>query len=147
MALLTFIRPARKGDGEAFLEWSRDIPGFDPEVAYHPGIPTVAAYNKQRVVAFMPINQPFFMETIAFNPEATSMEKASAMSELVKFLVSQCYIKGVPEVYFLGTDDMTDKFALNHVFEQLPYKLYRVKVSDLEPHQETLVENCNQNSI
>lgn len=133
MSLPQFIRPARKGEGAQFLEWSKDVPGFDPEVAYQPGVPTVAAYNKQKVVAYMPIQQPFFMETIAFNPDSTNLEKAIAMAEFVKFLVSQCYIKGVPEVYFLGTDDMTDKFALDHVFEPLPYKLYRVKVSDLEP--------------
>ena len=133
MSLPIFVRPARKGEGGTFLEWSKDIPGFDPEMAYHPGVPTVAAYNKQRVVAYMPVNTPYFMETIAFNPESTNLEKALAMAEFVKFLVAQCYIKGVPEVYFLGTDDMTDKFALDHVFEQLPYKLYRVKVSDLEP--------------
>jgi len=133
LSLPVFVRPARKGEGEKFLEWSKAVPGFDPEVAYHPNTSTLVAYNKNKIIGFLPIQTPFFIETFASNPEATNLEIAQALAEFIKFAVSQAYIKGVPEMYFLGTDDMTNTFALNHVFEEMPYKLYRLKVSDLEP--------------
>lgn len=136
MALPVFIRPARKEEGPQFFEWSKNVPGFDPEIAYHPNTVTLAAFNKSKVIAYMPVQAPFFLETLALNPEATNIEAATAMAEFVKYLVSQCIFRGVPEIYFLGTDQLTDTFAVKHVFEEMPYKLYRVKVSDLEPNKE-----------
>lgn len=133
MAQQAFVRPARKGEGETFLEWSKLVPGFDWEIAYQPGTFTLASFNKSKIISYTPVQQPFVIETVAHNPAATDLEVAQGMGEVVKFLVAQCYIKGVAEIYFLASDKDTAEFAANKIFEELPYKVFRVKVSDLEP--------------
>lgn len=131
-----YVRPARNGEAKDFLNWSIGQEGFDAEVAARPDTFTIAAYDKQKVIAYMPFHQPIMLETIAFNPEATELEKVSAMKELIQFVVAQCHLRGVSEIYFLGSDKSTNEFAQNHIFERVDYPVYRVKISDLEPRRE-----------
>jgi hypothetical protein len=76
------------------------------------------------------------LETIAKNPDASELEAATAFKEFIQFLVSQASIQNVSEIYFLGTDDSVNNIAESSIFELLPYKVYKVKVADLEPKQE-----------
>jgi hypothetical protein len=135
-----FVRPARQNEAEQFLEWSvanKDHSSFDPEIARQPGTFVLAAYNCDKVVAYIPVHRPFMLESLAPNPEASDFEVASALREFTQFLVSQCHIKNdVGHIYFLGNADDTNKFASNHVYEELPWRVYRARVSDLEPKPE-----------
>lgn len=131
-----FVRPARNNEGSKFLEWSIPVPGFDPSIAYQPGVFTLASYNKKHVISYMPVQRPYMLETIAKNPEATDAEAAVAFKEFIQFLVSQGTIQGVSEIYFLGTDESVNTIAESTIFEPLPYRVYKVKLSDLEPNQE-----------
>lgn len=136
MSIPLFVRPARKDEGSKFLQWAIPVPGFDPEIVYQPGVFTLAAYNKKHVVSFMPVQRPYMLETIAKNPEASGLESAAAFKEFIQFLVSQSHVNGVSEIYFLGTDETVNNIAESSVFESLPYKVFKLKISDLEPSQE-----------
>jgi len=135
MSSHVFVRPARNTEGSKFLEWSIPVPGFDPEMAYQPGVFTLASYNKKHVISYMPVQRPYMLETIAKNPEASDAETAVAFKEFIQFLVSQGTIQGVSEIYFLGTDESVNNIAESSVFELLPYKVYKMKLSDLEPQE------------
>ena len=45
--------------------------------------------------------------------------------------ICQAHIMDAGEVYYLGSDEDTDKFSTNRIFEELPYKVFRVKIADL----------------
>src|SRR6266704_1690762 len=113
-----YVRPARPEEAELFLEWAKNQPEWDAFIGLHPGTFTLAAYTKEKIVAFLPVQQPFVYETFAPNPEATDFELAIAMKEFTQFLVSQAHIKNVAEMYFLGSDVDTDEFATNQIFEK-----------------------------
>jgi hypothetical protein len=129
-----YTRPARVGDGETFLEWSRNNPnnGFDPDVAKYPSTITWVVYDKFGPLAMMPMQCPLMMESIATRPGASKLEIAEAMKELTQQFVTQAHSRGAGEIYFLGTDEGTDSMATNQIFEPLTYKVYRLKIKDLE---------------
>jgi hypothetical protein len=72
------------------------------------------------------------MDSFAGRPGNTKLQTAAAMKELFQETVTQAHIKGVSEIYYLGTEAGTDAMTTKHVFEELPYKVFRVKVSSLE---------------
>lgn len=131
-----FVRPARNGEGHLLLEWSKDQPEWDASIAYQPRTFTLAAYDKNKIIMFLPTQQPYMLETAAINPEASDLETASAFREIVQALVTQAHANGVSELYFLGSDDGTSAFAANHIFQKLPFTVYRCRINDLESAKE-----------
>jgi hypothetical protein len=131
---LMFVRPAKLGDETKFLDWSVENPdnGFDPEVAKSPSTFVLCAYDKTGAVAYQPVQQVFMMDSYAGRPGNTKLQTAVAMKELFQETVTQAHIKGVSEIYYLGTEVGTDAMTTKHVFEELPYKVFRVKVASLE---------------
>lgn len=130
-----FVRPARAEEAPEFIEWSianRAQNGFDAEVARFPTTIVLAAYDKSGVLAYMPLQSPFFMEGIALRPGLEKKDVAACLKEFTQAAVTLAHTKGVGEIYFLGTEDGTDAMATNHVFEKLPYSVYRLKVKDTE---------------
>ena len=131
---LMFVRPAKPGDEKKFLDWSIENPdnGFDPEVARSPSTLVLCAYDKTGPVAYQPVQQVFMMDSYSGRPGNTKLQTAAAMRALFQETVTQAHIKGVSEIYYLGTEPGTDAMTTNHVFEKLPYSVYRVKVKNLE---------------
>lgn len=129
-----FIRPAQPEDSEKFLEWSRNTPnnGFDPEVARYPSTITWCVYDKSGPLAYMPMQCPLVMDSLASRPGASKSEIASALKELTQQFVTQAHIRGAGEILFLGTEEGTDHMAVNQIFEELPYKVYRLRIKDLQ---------------
>lgn len=130
-----FVRPARKEEAKEFLDWSalnQDKNGFDPQAPLHATSFVLAAYDKTGVLAYQPVQNPFFLEGVAVRPSLDKRQVAECLKEFTQFCVSQAHIKGVGEIYFLGTDEGTDALAENHVFEKLPYTVYRLKLKDTE---------------
>jgi hypothetical protein len=73
------------------------------------------------------------MDSFAARPGATKLQIATAMKELFQETVTQAHLKGVGEIYFLGTQDGTNHMTTNQeVFEKLPWSVYRVKIRELE---------------
>lgn len=133
-----FIRPAKPEDAEQFLEWSLATKGneFDPAAAKHASTITLCAYDQTGPLAYLPLQQPimqpFFLESLAARPGLTKAETAAVLKEFMQAAVTLAEIKGVGEIYFLGTEEGTDAMAANQMFEKLPYTVYRVRVKDLE---------------
>lgn len=133
--LPVFSRLARNNEGTQFLEWAKDQPGFDASVPYQPGTFTLAAFNKQKVICYIPIQRPFVLETVSINPGASDLEIAAAMRTIVQHLVGTSQLEKASEIMFLATDDGTAELAENTIFEKLPFTVYRVKIRDLEPQE------------
>jgi len=129
-----FVRPAQAEDSEQFLEWSRNTPnnGFDPEVARYPSTITWCVYDRFGPLAYMPMQCPLVMDSLASRPGASKSEIAAALKELTQQFVTQAHIRGAGEILFLGTEEGTDRMATNQLFEELPYKVYRLRVKDLQ---------------
>lgn len=133
-----FVRPARQSEAAQFLEWSSQTPEFDPAPASYPSTITWAAYTKGKVISYMPIQTPFvleeslMLESVGVNPDATLLEKATALAQLTENAITQAHSRGIGEIYFLGSDDATEHFAKHRVFEELPYKIYRLRIRDTE---------------
>jgi len=129
-----YCRPARPTEHQLFLDWSINTPDneFDPEVARYPSTITWCVYDRFGPLAFMPVQAPLMMESIASRPGASKAEIASALKEFTQECVTQAHIRGAGEIYFLGSEEGTDHMASNQIFEKVPFTVYRVKLKDLE---------------
>lgn len=128
-----YVRPAQPHEGQLVFDWGMENSkgNFDPEVARFGSSITWCAYDKDGPLVFQTIQRPLMLESLAPRPRATKQQIASAMKELTQNAVSQAHVMQAGEIYFLGSDKDTDEFATNHIFEELPYKVFRVKLKDL----------------
>lgn len=129
-----FVRPAKFEDAAIFEEWSRNTPnnGFDPEVAKYPSTITWCVYDQHGPLAYMPMQCPLVMDSLAGRPGASKYEIAAALKELTQQFVTQAHARGAGEILFLGSEDGTNELAENQLFEEIPYKVYRLKLKDLQ---------------
>lgn len=129
-----WVRPAMQGEGEIVLQWMMANPenGFDPDVICYPSTMTFCAFDQNGPIAYMPVQRPLMLESLAIKPDAAPERVSLALKELIQQAITQAHIQGAGEIYFLGSSDETNKFAANQLFEELPYKVYRVKLADLE---------------
>lgn len=133
------VRPVNQGDIQKFTEWSAGTKNnlYDPFVATYPTTFTLCAYDDQGPLVYVPVQQPFMLESLAIRPGASPIEVAVALRELIHTVITQSYLKGVGEIYFLCEDASTEAFAQNQTAlkcEKVPYNLYRIKIRDLEKH-------------
>lgn len=130
-----FTRPAEGRDNKQYLDWSlagKDN-GFDPDAALYGTSVTWAAYAGDRVIGYLPMQTPLVLEALAARPDATPLEIATALRELVQTAVTQCHIRGVGEIMFIGTNAETNRFAENSgLFTRVEYPVYKLKVKNLE---------------
>jgi hypothetical protein len=131
-----YTRPATQQDLEKFIQWSAATPnnGFDPDVPAYPSTITWCAYDSEGPLAFMPVQAPLMLDSLATRPGATKLEIAAALKELTQNAVTQCHIRGAGELYFLGSDKGTNFMAENQIFEKTDFTVYRLKIKDLEKH-------------
>ena len=129
-----YVRPARAEESQQFAEWSlANTKGeFDPAPATYPSTITWCVYDEYGPMAYMPIQCPLMLESLATRPGASKTEIALAIKELTQQAVTQAHIKGAGEIYFLGSDEGTDAMAANQIFEKLPYSVFRLRIKDLE---------------
>jgi hypothetical protein len=129
-----FVRPAKPEDTQKFVDWSLENPsnGFDPEVARRSTTLVLTAYDKTGVIAYQPVQQVFMLESLATRPGEDKLRVAAAMKEFTQAVVTQCHLKDIGEVYFLATEEGTNTMAANHTFEEVPMRVFRMKVADLE---------------
>lgn len=131
-----FVRPAKAVEAKLFLEWAKanqERSAFDPAVPAYTTTFTLCAFDENGPLLFMPVQQPLMLESLAMRPGATEKEIAAAIKEIFQECVTQAAIKGNGEIYFACTDEGTGEFAEGQtVFEPLPWKFYRLRLSDLE---------------
>ena len=129
-----FVRPIRPGDSAQFVEWSRNTKNnlFDADVPLYPTSVVRCAFDSSGPVVYAPLQFPVFIEALAINPNSSEMQIASGLKALTQDAVSQAYIRGSGEVYFVCKDESTIKLAVHHGYKEMPYKVYRIKLNDLE---------------
>lgn len=128
-----YVRPAESHESQMFFDWAvENAKGeFDPQVALFKSSTTWCAYDKTGPLVFQTIQRPLMLESLAPRPGATKEQVAVAMKELTQNAITQASIVGAGEIYYLGSDEDTDEFATNQIFERLPYSIFRVKIKDL----------------
>lgn len=133
MSKRVYVRPIFPYESEQFLHWAFENTkgNFDPETPAFPSSRTWCAYDEDGPLVYQTVQQPLMLESLASRPGAKKEQIALAMKELTQNCLTQAHIGGVGEVYYLGSDADTDEFATNHIFEKLPYKVFRVKLADL----------------
>jgi hypothetical protein len=129
-----YCRPAKFEDSTIFEEWSRITPnnGFDPDVPKYPSTITWCVYDQHGPLAYMPVQHPLMMESVASRPGASTLEIAAALKEFTQNCVTQSHVRGAGEIYFLGSDSATDWFAEHQMFERVTVPVYRLKLKNLE---------------
>ena len=133
MSKHVYVRPGTKEDVPLFSKWLQETRGnlFDPAVFTYRGTSTWCAYNQSGPIVFMPAQRPFMMESLAINPDSSEIDVAVALREIFHAIVLQAHLAGEGEVYFGCSDEATIAFATKHEFEELPFRMFRVKLSDL----------------
>lgn len=128
-----FVRPARPEDVENFITWSMNTKDnlFDPDTTNYPSTAVLCAFNEHGPIVYCPIQHPFFMEHLAIKPGASPIDVAVALKAITDAVVTQAYLKGVGEIYFLCKDESTINFAKT-IYEELPWKIFRLKLKNLE---------------
>ncbi len=139
---MIFVRPAQEKDSKDFSEWYSKSPSFDPGVIRFPETITLCAYkpdsSKQtsKIIGYMPVQALSFsssqvLDSLVMNPEATDLEIAEAMRELVKQVIFLGYLKDCDCIYFVGDHTESNKIA-ERIFTKVEYPVYRLNLKDLE---------------
>jgi hypothetical protein len=105
--------------------------GLDPDVLAYPATTILVAEDGQNS-AYMPIQTCYVMETLGFKDGTPDLALASAMKQFVSILVWEARKNGIGEILFLGNNEQTNAFALNNSFEEVPYKVFRLKTARAE---------------
>lgn len=138
-----FVRPAEAKDVENVVEWSKLNPEWDPEVGRYKTTYTLCAFDETGPIMYMPIQRPQMMDAAAIRPGASTLQIANAFRELTQAAVTQMFLQGSGEVYFLGTDEGTNALAESQLFLRLPWSIYRLKAKDLEHSSTGVVPDTN----
>ena len=135
MSNRVYVRPIEPGEADLFYGWSKenaDKSGFDPAVPLFRSSTTWCAYDSTGPLVYQTLQQPVMLESVAPRPGLSPVQIASCLKELTQNAITQAHSRGAGEIYYLGTDADTDTFASNKIFEPLPYRVFRVKLADLE---------------
>jgi hypothetical protein len=133
-----FVRPVRNTDTAMFLDWSINTKDnlFDPDVAKYPTTTVFTAFNRSGPIVFAPVQRPLMIDALAINPHADAFDVGVALKEITQAVVTQAYIENRGEIYFLCKEDSTIEIAKRHAYEEMPWRLFRIKVSELEANNE-----------
>jgi len=123
---------------EKLLEYARttrDGDLIDMDVFRHDSTFTLEAFGKDGPHGFAPIAQPLMIEHLIFRPGLSAAETGQAIVRLAEHAIEEAYRRDVGDVYFLGHDESTCRFAERYNFERLDgaesrlqLKLYRLNL-------------------
>lgn len=134
MSKQIYVRPILPEESQMYFDWATEskINEFDSSVCLFPSSTTWAAFDESGPVAFQTLQAPIMLESLAPRPGLSPAQTAQALKELTQHAITLAYSRGAGEIYFLGTDADTDVFATSHIFQELPHKIFRAKLADLE---------------
>lgn len=127
------LRGIRKDDIPQVVKWLNANPlnSYDPRILDYPTLKIFTSYGDNGNVCHLPIHQVYMMESIARNPEESDLNVAQALRDLTKATELAADAAGIREVYFLGGEGKVGAMAASakdHSFEELPYKVYRMRL-------------------
>lgn len=129
-----YVRPVRPDDFEKFAKWSAETKDnlFDPDVIGYNGTFILCAFDQSGPLLYMPIQQPFFLESLAIRPGAKPGEVGLAMKEILQAAVTQAFVKQAGEIYFVCKDESTITISKDHFgFEEMPWRVLRLMTKNL----------------
>jgi N-acetylglutamate synthase-like GNAT family acetyltransferase len=129
-----WVRKAEKKDISILVDWLIRTKNnlVDPSIFLYPLVTTLAAFVYRGLVAFLPLQITMTLESLAISPDASKIQTAAAIAQLIKMAVFTARNQGIREVYFLCADNSTAEFALHHGFEELHHRTFRLKLDSLE---------------
>lgn len=121
---------------EKLLEYARSTRDgnlIDLDVFEHESTFTLEAFGKDGARAFSPIAQPLMIEHLIFRPGLSIAETGQAIVRLAEHTIEEAYRRDVGDIYFLGHDESTCKFAERYGFQELskldpPLRCYRMNL-------------------
>lgn len=123
------LRLAQPEESKQIVDWLNNTPEFDPGILKYPMLGVHCAYNGAGPIAYLPFQRVIMLESLAVNPEAGPVDRGRAYRDLVKGVTLVASAEKIRELYFLATDEKVAKMAINHDFEELPWKVCRMRLS------------------
>jgi hypothetical protein len=116
-----------------FRETTRDGDLIDLDVFKHSSTFTLQAFGKNGTHGFAPIAQPLMIEHLIFRPGLSIAETGQAIVRLAEHAIEEACRRDVGDVYFLGHDESTCRFAERYGFKELskletPLRCYRMNL-------------------
>jgi hypothetical protein len=132
--LPVFVRPAKASDRKLFCEWALSTRNneIDPSVLTYKNTSIRAICNKNGPIMFAPIQRPLHLESLCINPSASIGEIAVALQTLFQDAITSAIQEGSGEIYYVATEETIPTFSKKFGFEELPWKVYRLRISDIE---------------
>lgn len=128
------------------VQWAinGDRNAFDPTILTYPSLGVLKLGTRTgKTVMYLPAQTVIMLESLAINPEATDREIAVGLLTAFNALLVQAQGKGIGEVYFLGSNELTNKFAERHGMEKLDFPIFRMKTQFQEPTANEILQQIN----
>ena len=109
-------------------KWTASIAEYDPNIIKYPTHRVLIAYNGKGNVVYLPSQVVLMLESAIPNPEASDLDRAQALRDIVKAYEVIASGTGIKEIYFLCTDDKVYKIAAKHGFEEVPWPVLRMRL-------------------
>lgn len=124
------LRFATPEDAPQIIEWLNANPlnEYDSVICKYPSLHVIASYAPDGVICYLPTQKVLVLESLAVNPKASELEKAQALRDLTKAAELLANSEGIREVWFLDGAGGVGEMARSHGFEELPYKVFRLKL-------------------
>ncbi len=124
---LRFARPEESGQ---VVEWIRGNPenDFDPDILNYPTLQVFCAYSDEGVEAYIPSHNVKVLESTALKPGIEIGVAAQALRDFTKAAELMASTQNIRELYFLCRDDALIAMAKNHGYEEMPFKVLRMKL-------------------
>lgn len=129
--IIVRIDEGREFELNEWLDQTTDGHLYDPDVLAHRSSFLLSALIAGTGrIAYLPVQQPLMLESLACRPNIGAGAKAVALTRMVEYAVGEAYRRDAGELYFLTRDTETEKFALRHNFKALPdeLKVYRLNL-------------------
>lgn len=119
----------RDEDQKTFIEWVNSTPNnlWDKDVLSYPTLRVICSYGDSPV-AFLPVQQPLMLESLAVSVTARDLDKAQSFRDLVKAAELHASSVQAREMYFICKDEAVLKIAEGHGFERIDFPLVRMKL-------------------
>lgn len=92
-----------------------------------PDMKVVVAENGKPLL-FTPVQSCYVMGSLGYK-DISNLQLASAMRQVVSTLVWESRREGRGDIYFVGGNEMSDKFAENNGFEEVTAPVFRMRLN------------------
>lgn len=116
-----------------FAKTTTDGDLIDLDVFKHDSTFVLEAFGRDGTHGFAPIAQPLMIEHLIFRPGLSIAETGQAIARLAEHAVEEAFRRDVGDVYFLGHEETTCRFAERYGFVEVsklpdPLRCYRMNL-------------------